>query len=91
MERTVRMHTDPPAAAADGDLESGLQILWSRPTETSVVLKSLILQKRGFDDRSSPSASLASRDILFQRPGHASDTRSSGALGADFRTMETGG
>ena len=87
MERTVRMHTDPPAAAADGDRESGLQILWSTPTETSVVRKSLILRKRGFNDRSSPSASLPSRDILFRGPRRRPEWRRCGPSGTFIRTI----
>jgi len=59
------MHTDPPAAAADGDRESGLRFSRQHPPRSVWLNKALKTRRRGFDDSSSPSASLPSRDILF--------------------------
>jgi hypothetical protein len=66
------------------------KILQATSTEICVVRNPLKKARRGFVDRTSPSASLASRDILYRPTGAGRNGAECGALRPCIRTTGTG-
>jgi hypothetical protein len=77
------------ATRAVGDRHISSRILWAISTAFCVVCKCLKTQRRGFVDRTSPSASLASRDILFPALGIGRNPADRGHLRSFIRTTVT--
>jgi hypothetical protein len=71
------------------DRQSSLRILQARSTAICVVHKPLKTRQRGFDDRTSPSASLPTRDILFPPLIRGRNPAECGDLRPFFRTTST--
>lgn len=62
-----RPRASPPAVAGDGDRQNRLRILQATSTAFCVVHNPLISHRRGFDDRTRPSANMPSADSLSVR------------------------
>jgi hypothetical protein len=75
---------------AIGNRQSSFTILQSISTSICVLRNLLKTPRRGFDDSSSPSASLASRDILFPELGATRKAAEWAPSRPFFRTMSTG-
>jgi hypothetical protein len=81
----------PPAGAVDRWSPSTASwILQATSTKIGVVSKSLKTRRRGFVDRTSPSAKTPSRDILFPCTADGRKAAERGLLRPFVRTMRTG-
>jgi hypothetical protein len=79
-----------PAVPGFGDRQTSLRTLQATFTQTCMVRKSLKMRKRVFDPSSSPSASLASPDILFPALGIGRNPAECRPFGSFIRTTGRG-